>query len=204
MAEPDRAEFDRRLKGDIPAGRRRGDRRLQGQGRRREAQLGDAQVEPGGARGHQPGAARHGRRLGRPHRLEQHQDRDAEGQMTRADAGRPLRPLRHPRARHGRGHERHGAAWRRHPLRRHLPGVHRLLPALDPAGGADGPARHLRDDPRFDRPGRRRPDAPAGRAPGGAARHPRPAGDAAGRRDRDGGVLADRARVRRRRRASSR
>ena len=43
--------------------------------------------------------------------------------------GRPLHPLRHPRARHGRGHERHGAAWRRHPLRRHLPGVHRLLPA---------------------------------------------------------------------------
>jgi transketolase len=29
---------------------------------------------------------------------------------------RPLHPLRHPRARHGRGDERHGAAWRHHPL----------------------------------------------------------------------------------------
>jgi len=34
-----------------------------------------------------------------------------------------------------------------------------------------GPSGHLRDDPRFDRAGRRRPDPPAGRAPGGAARH---------------------------------
>ena len=65
--------------GRHPAGRRRGDHGLQGQGRGREAQLGHAQVEPGGARGHQSGAARHGGRLGRPHRLEQHQDRDAQG-----------------------------------------------------------------------------------------------------------------------------
>ena len=69
--------------GRHPGRRRRGDRRLQGQGRRREALVGDAQVEPGSARGHQPGAARHGRRLGRPHRLEQHQDRLAEGQHPR-------------------------------------------------------------------------------------------------------------------------
>ena len=48
-------------------------------------------------------------------------------------SGRPLRPLRHPRARDGRGDERPGAAWRRHPLRRHLPGLHRLLPAA-PSG----------------------------------------------------------------------
>jgi transketolase len=31
-----------------------------------------------------------------------------------ADYGRPLHPLRHPRARHGGGDERHGAAWRHH------------------------------------------------------------------------------------------
>ena len=42
---------------------------------------------------------------------------------------RPLHPLRHPRARHGRGDERHGAARRHHPLLRHVPGVLRLLPA---------------------------------------------------------------------------
>ena len=62
--------------------RRRGDPRLQGQARGRQAVLGHAQVEPGSARGHQPGAARHGRRLGRPHRLEQHQDRDAEARSA--------------------------------------------------------------------------------------------------------------------------
>ncbi len=143
--------------------RRRGDRRLQGQDRGRQAVLGHAQVEPGSARGHQSGAARHGRRLGRPHRLEQHQDRHAEGRLARR-RHRPLHLLRHPRARDGRGDERHGAAWRRHPLRRHLHGVHRLLPPVDPPLGADGPAGHLRDDARFDRPRRGRPDPSAGRA----------------------------------------
>src|SRR6185312_15138009 len=50
------------------------------------------------------------------------------------------------------------------------------------------------DDPRFDRPGRGRPDPSGGRAPPGPARDPEHARDAAGRCDRDGGVLAARAR----------
>ena len=66
---------------------------------------------------------------------------------------------------------------------------------VDPSGGADGPARDLRHDPRFDRSRRGRPDPSAGRASGRAARHSRPAGDAAGRHDRDGRVLAACARV---------
>jgi transketolase len=45
---------------------------------------------------------------------------------------RPLHLLRNPRVRHGRGDERHGAARRGDPLRRHLPGLHRLLPPGDP------------------------------------------------------------------------
>jgi transketolase len=45
---------------------------------------------------------------------------------------RALCLLRHPRIRHGRGDERHGAAWRRHSLWRHLPGVFRLLPQRHP------------------------------------------------------------------------
>ena len=49
---------------------------------------------------------------------------------------RPLHPLRHPRARHGRGDERHRAARRLHPLRRHLPRLRRLLPP-----GASGSRR---------------------------------------------------------------
>ncbi|MEJ0042740.1 MAG: hypothetical protein WDM81_11240 [Rhizomicrobium sp.] len=70
------------------------------------------------------------------------------------------------------GDERHGAAWRDHPLWRHLPRLLRLLPPVDPARGADGHPRDLRDDARFHRRGRGRPDAPAGGASGGAARDP--------------------------------
>ena len=66
----------------------------------------------------------------------------------RGRSGRPLRLLRHPRARDGRGHERHRRCTAASSLRRHLPGVHRLLPPVDPPGGADGHARHLRHDPR--------------------------------------------------------
>ena len=44
----------------------------------------------------------------------------------------------------------------------------------DPARGADAPARRLRDDARLHRARRGRPDAPAGRASGDAARHAEP------------------------------
>ena len=50
------------------------------------------------------------------------------------------------------------------------------IAAGDPAGRADGRAGDPCDDPRFHRPGRGRPDPPAGRAPGLAARHAEPAG----------------------------
>ena len=108
-------------------------------------------------------------------------------------ARRPVRPdaaLRHPRARDGFDHERHHAA-RRHPrLRRHLPGVQRLHAPAGPAGRADEAAHHLRLDARLDRPRRGRPDPPADRAAGRAARHPRPGRGPAGRRQRDRGRLA--------------
>ena len=60
----------------------------------------------------------------------------AQKPLTARRLFRPLYLLRHPRVRHGRGDERHGAARRRHPLWRHLPGLLRLLPAGDPAFGA--------------------------------------------------------------------
>ena len=113
--------------------------------------------------------------------------------MSASDYAGALHPLRRARARHGRGHERHGAAWRHHPLFRHVPGVHRLLPPGDPACRADGRARHPCDDARLHRPRRGRTDPPAGRAPGGAARDPEPPGVPALRRGRDRGVLAARA-----------
>ena len=64
------------------------------------------------AREPDPGVAGNGRRLGRSHRLQQHAHQIDEGDVGRR-LFRPLHPLRHPRARHGRRHERHGFA-RRH------------------------------------------------------------------------------------------
>ena len=139
-------------------------------------------------------AAGDARRLGRPDRLEQHQDEpddlDHAGRLLR-----PLHPLRRPRARHGRRDERHRAAWRAHPLFRRLPDLHRLLPAGDPPGGADGPARGPRPDPRFDRARRGRPDAPARRAARGAAGHAGAPRLPPGGRDGDRRMLAACARI---------
>ena len=161
---------------------------LQEVGRRRSPQDRDPGLVPEGAGGPGREAAAADRRLGRPDRLERHPDRRAQGGQRRG-LHRQLPALRHPRARHGRGHERDGAARRADPLRRFLPGVHRLLPALDPPLGADGAAGGLRHDPRFHRPRRGRPDPSAGRAPGGAAGDPQPQGLPALRQHRDRGGL---------------
>ena len=60
------------------------------------------------------------------------------------------------------------------PVRRHVPDLQRLHARRGPAGRPVQAAVHLRLDARLDRPGRGRPDPPAGRAPVGAAGHPRP------------------------------
>ena len=116
-----------------------------------------------------------------------HHERRRAGHLRRQ-----LHPLRRARARHGRRDERPRPLRRPHPVRRHVPRVHRLLPRRDPPLRADEAARHLRLDARFDRPRRGWPDAPAGRASGGTARHAEPAGVASGRWRRDGRVLGDR------------
>ena len=117
--------------------------------------------------------------------------------QTKADHARrlrrPLRPLRHPRARHGGGDERHGAAWRPHPLWRHLPVLLRLCAPGDAPRLADGHPLDLRHDARFDRAWRGRPDPPAGRASRRAARHPEPHRLPPGRRDGNRRMLAARA-----------
>ena len=100
-----------------------------------------------------------------------------------------LYPLRRPRACHGGCDERHRAAWRLHPLWRHVSQLCRLQPPRDQAGGVDGDPRHPCDDARLDRAGRRRSDASAGRASGVAAGDTESAGIPPGRRGRDrGGV----------------
>ncbi len=64
---------------------------------------------------------------------------------------RPHDPLRHPRALHGRGDERHHAA-RQHPcLRRHLPGVLRLHAQRRASVRSDAPAGDVRVDARLHR-----------------------------------------------------
>ena len=84
---------------------------------------------------------------------------------VRGGAGRRQpHQLRRARVRHGRDHERHRAARRLHPLRRHLPDLQRLQPQRHPHGRADEAARDPRLHARLDRPGRGRADAPAGRA----------------------------------------
>ena len=98
------------------------------------------------ARKPDPGAAGNDRRLGRSHRLQQHAHQRHEGDFGRRLL-RPLHPLRRARARHGRSHERHGAARRHRSLFRHVPRVLRLLPSGDPARRSDGQAGHPRDDP---------------------------------------------------------
>ena len=105
-----------------------------------------------------------------------HQTADVAGQPVRADAA-----LRHPRARHGRDLER-DRAFRRDPrLRRHVLAVQRLHAGGGAADLHDGAAGHLRVDARLHRPGRGRPDPPAGRAPVVAAQHPEPGGGPARR-----------------------
>ena len=113
------------------------------------------------ARSSGPVAARNGRRIGRPHRFQQH-PREGHESLERHGLCRPLHPLWRARTRHGSRHERYGTAWGHHPLFRDVPGFLRLLPPVDPACRADGPARHPCDDPRFDRARRGRPDASAG------------------------------------------
>ena len=102
-----------------------------------------------------------------------------------ADPLRPHDALRHPRALHGRDHERHRAA-RQHPcLRRHVPHLLRLHAPGRPARRADAGAGDVRVDARLDRPRRGRPHPPAGRAPARAARHPGSERRPSGGRERD-------------------
>ena len=123
-----RAEFLRRQRGELPSGLDPRRQELQATSfRRPSAKIATRQLGHG-ARGADRGRPRAGRRLCRSHPLEQHQRQGPRGRSPRR-LRRPLRPLRHARARHGGGDERHGAAWRHHPLWRHLPASSPTMPA---------------------------------------------------------------------------
>ena len=164
------AEFKRRMAGDLPANwaehAAEGHRGRQRQGRdhRHPQGLADRHQRPG------PGAARVPRRFRRPDRLQPDQ---LDGLQARLRQGaRQLHLLRRARVRHVAHHERHGAARRPAALRRHLPDVLGIRPQRPAHVGADEAARDLRLHPRLHRPGRRRPDPPAGRADRHAAHDP--------------------------------
>ena len=80
--------------------------------------------------------ARPGRRRRRPHRQHRHQARRPDAPVRRAPR-RPPDLLRRPRARHGLGDGRHGAARRRAARRRHV----LRLPRLHAPAGAPGRAQ---------------------------------------------------------------
>ena len=93
---------------------------------------------------HQPVHRRHGGqaagtagRLGRPDR-QQRREGQGRGHPVPPDARGDPGPLRHPRARHGGGHERHGAARGRPARRRDLLLLLRLHAPVGPPGRADG------------------------------------------------------------------
>ena len=112
------------------------------------------------------------------------------------DARRPQHRLRDPRARDGLDRERDRARPRdAAPLRLHLPHLLRLHAARRAALGADGAPQCLGVDARLGRGRRGRPDAPAGRAPHGAAGDPEPLVRPPRRRERDRDGVADRARA---------
>ena len=127
-----------------------------------------------GAHRARAGAARAVGRLGRPGRVQQHDDGGRAvlppgrtgsprcGRATRtaarctsASASTPWAPILNGIALHG-GTRPYGGTFLR---------VQRLHARRRAAGRADGAAGHLRLDARLDRPRRGRPDAPAGRAP---------------------------------------
>lgn len=99
-----------------------------------------------GVRGHQPDHARDARRLGRPDGIEQYPDRGSGGVRT-GQPRRRLHPVQLPRARHGRGDERQGAAWRGGARGRDVPRVLGPHKAGDALVGADGAAGGPHPDP---------------------------------------------------------
>ena len=117
----------------------------------------------------------------------------AAGDFQARQAGRAELPLRHPRARHGRDHQRplpvQGPS-----LRLRLPDLQRLRAGLAAPGRDHGDPGHLRVHPRFDRRRRGRADSSARRAPRLAPRHSRPHHhETRGRQRGDRGLARDHA-----------
>ncbi len=156
---PPRAGGQLRRRGGRSAAGRLGPRAADVEGRRQPRHPRRLRQDHGGPGQGGAGAARRRRR---PRRLDQD---PGAGRRLRSHRRRPQRALRHPRARDGRHGQRHGLPRRPAPVRVDVLRVLRLHAAGGAAGRAQQAAGDLRVDPRLDRPGRGRPDPPAGRAP---------------------------------------
>ena len=100
-------------------------------------------------------------------------------------------PLRHPRARHGLGHERHGGAAASCPSAAPSSCSATTCAAAVRLAALSGYKIVVRLDPRLGRARRGRPDPPADRAARGAAGDARAARHPSGRRQRDRAGVAD-------------
>ncbi len=185
------AEFERRIAGELPA---RLGGKIPGVHRQAAARWPRSGVTQGLANG--PGcvwsaAAGADRRLGRPGRFQPHQMERQPRRRHRQQRGRQgqLRLLRRARVRHDRDRQWPRVARWFHSVRRHLPGVLRLRAQRGAHERADPRARDPRLHARLDRPGRGRPDSPAGRAHGVLALHPEQPPVASVRRGGIGGVV---------------
>ena len=136
------AEFQRRMKGELPAGwaehAAKSDRADQRKGRDHRHAQGVAERDQRAG----PGVTRIPRRLRRPDRLEPDQ-LDRRASRERRQAGQ-LHQLRRARIRHVRDLERHGAAWRPVAVRRHLFDVLRICAQCTAHGRIDEAARDIR------------------------------------------------------------
>ena len=118
--------------------------------------------------------------------------------VSREQPRRQLPALRRARVRHDGDHERHRAARRPDPVRRHVPGVLRLRTQRRAHGRADEAGRDPGLHARLDRARRGRSDAPADRAPVEPAHHSQHAPLASLRHRRDRRCMGRRDRAARR------
>ena len=160
---PAAAEFERRMKGELPA-ELAGDRAGGAErGRGRDRLAGHARLFAAGAERARAQARRDARRLGGSHRIGEHAAQGFEADHAR-EPDRQLRLLRRARVRHDGHHERHHAARRVPSVRRHVPGVLGLRAQCGAPRGHHALPDHAGVHARFHRPRRGRPDAPAHRA----------------------------------------
>jgi transketolase len=147
------AELERRMRGDLPQKWSEIATQARAAAQQESKPLATRQTS-------QSSGARAPRRFCGSHRFKQYPAEEYD--CDNADGFfRALFSLRRARVRHDGDHERHGAAWRIHPLRRNVPRFLRLRPERRALGGTHASARDSRLHARFHRLGRGWTNTPA-------------------------------------------